>query len=277
MKFVSRTVTVGVLALLGAGMASETVAGASSSSYPPVMGTVPAVPSPCTTGTSIPPVPADQLKATERAIAVLVGKHLTSLGQCGHGLLVVMLTPGSESLARQVRARFGPSVQLMVGLTVWNGHAGRSPTCGILATLSSTPAGYSADLDLSSRRIKVGENLAGHVALRNTGTQSVRVLTGQPIQVVITKPGTRRLVGIYEGAIAGTGYAPLLSPGQTQNVGIVGGTGRCDGGIGSALPPGHYDAVAEVSGVTIDGPMGGPGGGPPPTYFTDFVPIQIVR
>jgi hypothetical protein len=121
--------------------------------------------------------------------------------------------------------------------------------------------------------IKVGADLQGHVAFRNTSaTQNVRVLTDSPIQVVVTKPGTRRVVGVFTGGIAGTAAAPLLVPGQSQNVAIVGGTGRCDGGIGSALPAGRYDAVAEVSGVAMDGPDG-PGGQPPPTYFTTFVPI----
>ncbi|MGP0032627.1 MAG: hypothetical protein ACLPVF_19260 [Acidimicrobiales bacterium] len=240
------------------------------------MGTVPGVPPACTSAPSIAPVPAAQTRSIEKAVTAFVGTHLTGLGQCGHGLVVLTLTPGSESLAQQVRAKFGPSVQIMVGYTVWNGHPGRSPTCGTLAEPTSTPAGYTMNLDLGSRTVRVGGNLTGHVALHDTSAQGVEVLTGSPIEVVITNPGTRRVVGIDSRPIAGTGYAALLDPGQTKNVAMVGGTARCDGGIGSALPPGHYDAVAEVSGVGIDGP-GEPGGTPPPTYFTPFVPIQIVR
>jgi hypothetical protein len=52
----------------------------------------------------------------------------------------------------------------------------------------------------------------------------------------------------------------------------VGGSARCDGGTGSALPQGRYDAVAEVSGPSIDG-IGPP---LPPTAFTQFQPIRIV-
>jgi hypothetical protein len=166
----------------------------------------------------------------------------------------------------------------MVGWTVWNGHPGRSATCGTLDAPTSTPAGYSSVLQLRSRVIKVGADLQGHVTFHNPSTtQSVAVFTDQPIEVVITKLGTRRVVGVFTGAIAGTGYLPSLAPGKSDNVDIVGGTGRCDGGIGSALPAGRYDAVAEVSGVAIDGLVGGSGGMPPPTYFTPFVPIQIVR
>jgi hypothetical protein len=277
MRTVARAAATGLLALAGVGITCGQTAAASSVSYPPITSTVPAVPSACTTATSIPPVPADQLKAIEQKVTAFVGSQLFTLFPCGHGLLALTLSPGNEALAQRVRAKFGPSIQIKIGFTPWNGRPGQSPTCGSLPKPTSVPAGYTTALDFRSRAIKVGRNLAGHVALHNPGTQSVRVLTDNPIEVVITKPGTRRVVGIYAGAIAGTAYAPLLTPGQTRDIGLVGGTARCDGGIGSALPPGHYDAVAEVSGVGVDGPEGGPGGLLPPTYFTPFVPIQIVR
>jgi len=277
MTFLGRIATTGVLALAGAGMAGGQTTAATSSSYPPIARTVPAAQQPCTFATSIPPVPSGQIQAIEKEVAAFAGKHLIGVGQCAHGLLVVMLTPGSEALAQKVRADFGPSVQIMVGWTVWNGRPGRSATCGILAAPAATPADYSSVLQLRSRVIKIGADLTGHVAFHDTSaTQSVRVLTESPIEVVVTKPGTRRVVGVFTGAIAGTAAALLLVPGESQNVAVVGGTGRCDGGIGSALPPGRYDAVAEVSGVAIDGPDG-PGGQPPPTYFTPFVRIKVVR
>ena len=278
MTFLGRTAVAGVLALVGVGMAAAGRAtAASSASYPPMARAVPAAQHPCTFAAAVPPVAAGQIQAIEKEVVAFAGTHVMGVGQCAHGLLVVMLTPGSEALAQKVHAKFGPSIQIMVGWTVWNGHPGRSATCGTLAAPTSTPAGYSSVLHLRSRVIKVGADLKGHVAFRNTSaTQNVRVLTDSPIQVVVTKPGTRRVVGVFTGGIAGTAAAPLLVPGQSQNVAIVGGTGRCDGGIGSALPAGRYDAVAEVSGVAMDGPDG-PGGQPPPTYFTTFVPIQIVR
>jgi hypothetical protein len=277
MTFIGRIAARGVLALAGVGIAGGQATAATSSSYPPIARTVPAAQQPCPFATAIPPQPAGQIQAIEREVAAFAGKHLIGVGQCARGLLVVMLTPGSEALAQKVRADFGPSVKIMVGWTDWNGHPGRSATCGILAAPTATPAGYYSALQLRSRVIKIGADLTGHVAFHDTSaTQSVRVLTESPIEVVVTKPGTRRVVGVFTGAIAGTAAAPLLVPGESQNVAVVGGTGRCDGGIGSALPPGRYDAVAEVSGVAIDGPDGS-AGQPPPTYFTPFVPIEIVR
>jgi len=140
---------------------------AASSSYPPIPSTIAAVPPACTNPTGIPAVAPGQVPTIEQEITALVVGHFQGLGQCGHGLLVLTLTPGSESTAQKVRAEFGPSVQIMVGLTVWNGHPGRSPRCGTLPFPSLVPAKYSATLELRSRRIKVGGNLQGVVAFRN--------------------------------------------------------------------------------------------------------------
>jgi hypothetical protein len=269
------TVLVGgtlVIAAMGGPAAAD-----SSNSYPPIRLATPAIPTPCFSPSSIPPLPAARESAIEKSVTAFVGAHLNGIGQCGNGLIEITLSPGSEGLAKKVRAKFGPSVQIEIGLTVWDGHPARSPTCGDLVQPSAKSAGYSIALDLHSRRIVSGADLTGHVTLKDMGEGAARPLTSNPVEVVITKPGTRRVVGVFAGAIAGTGYAPLLMPGQTQDVPIVGGTGRCDGGIGSALPPGHYDAVAEVSGIGVDGLGGGVGGQPPPTYFTPFVPIEIIR
>jgi hypothetical protein len=268
-----RTLSLSFVATCAVALFAGQPAQASSSSYPPIIGKAP-FPSGCVRRTTIPSVPPDEIQTLEKEVTALAGSHFEGIGQCGHGLLDLELTAGSESTAARVRAKFGPLVQIIVGLTVWNGKPGRSPLCGTLARATRTPAGYSATLKLRTRRIKIAANLRGTVVLRDMSAKSVRVLTDSPIEVVITKRQTRRVVGIYSGAIGGVGFSPLLRPGRTTNVAIAGGTARCDGGIGSALPPGRYDAVAEVSGVGVDGP--GDPGHPPPTYFTDLVPIQIV-
>src|ERR1019366_8810182 len=96
-------------------------------------------------------------------VAAFVGPHLNSVALCGNGLIEITLSPGSEGLAKRVRAKFGPSVQIAIGQTVWDGHPGRSPTCGDLAQPSSKSAGYSIALDLHSRKITSGADLEGHV------------------------------------------------------------------------------------------------------------------
>jgi hypothetical protein len=249
-------------------------AGASTRGYPPVPNTATIVPPACTTPSHGAPILAGKIAAQERAITAFVGNHFQALGQCGPGLLSLTLTPGSEALAKRVRIRFGSVVQILVGETVWDGRPGRSPRCGNLPTTSTIPAGYSATLDLRSTKVKSGANLTGTVKFKDTGTSDVRIDPGEPIEMVVTKPHTRRVVGIYSGAIGGVGYSKLLQPGHTAEVDAIGGTARCDGGLGSALPPGRYDAVAEVSGVGVNGSDGS--STPPPTYDTSFDSFEIV-
>src|ERR1039458_2652895 len=139
MTFLGRTAATGVLALVGVAITCGQAVAASSPGYPPIARTVPTAALTCGSPASIPPVRGDRFQAIEKEVMALVGKHFDGIGQCAHHLLVLMLTPGSEPLAQKVRARFGPSVQIMVGWTIWNGHPGRSATCGTLAVSTSTP------------------------------------------------------------------------------------------------------------------------------------------
>jgi hypothetical protein len=250
-------------------------AGASTAPYPLFSKSVPAIPAACTAKfTLIAPVPSAQVQSLEQSVSELVGTHFQSIGQCGNSLLVLTLTAGSESVAQKVRAKFGPSVQIMVGLTAWNGHVGRSPLCGALPARSTTSDGYTSTLQLKSNQVNPGTDLVGKVVFRAAANKSVRLTTNSPISVVVTALGTRRIVGVFAGGVAGTGWAPLLKPGQPQSVTVAGGTARCDGGVGSALPPGRYDAVGLVSGPGITGPIDQSGSAS--AHFTNVVPIRIV-
>jgi hypothetical protein len=112
------------------------------------------------------------------------------------------------------------------------------------------------------------------VTFKDTTSTGIRIDTGAPIAMVVTTLGTRRVVGLFSGAIGGVGYSKLLKPGQTATVDAIGGTARCDGGLGSALPPGRYDVVAEVSGIGVNGGYEDPT--PPPTYDSSIARLQVV-
>jgi len=79
------------------------------------------------------------------------------------------------------------------------------------------------------------------------------------------EPGTHQVVGVYGGGIAGTGYAVRLDPGQRSQVTVIGGTARCDGAIGSALPAGQYQMLAVVMDET----------GKPPRYLAPPVTFTV--
>ncbi len=263
-----RRLTVAVLALGAAwsGLAAAPAGAAAPAAAPSLTETPAACSAPA--ASIISPVPPQRITQTENEVRAVAGARFAGIGQCGRDLLLLTLTPGSEATARQVRDRFGLSVQIMVGLTVWNGEPGRSPRCPALPADATAPQGYTATVDLSSSVVVSGHDLYGHVEVRNTGTTALRVATAQPLELQLVTPGTRRVVGTYAGAVAGTGYAPLLPPGQTQAIPIVAGTARCDGGVGSALPPGRYEAVGLVSGPTVTGSA--------PVVLTNFASVRVV-
>ena len=171
-------------------------AGASSTSYPPFTKTGPAEPAACREPAQSPAPRPARVAAIEKEVMALVGKSFEGIGQCGPGLLFLKLMPGSERVAHTVRATFGSSVQIMVGLTVWNGRPGRSPVCGDFPRGAPSIPGYATTLDLRSSRVRSGDNLQGVVVFRNTGKVAVRVDSVIPVEVVITLRGTRRIVGM---------------------------------------------------------------------------------
>jgi hypothetical protein len=247
-------------------------AGASAQAYPPIIrgDVIPACPGPSV----VPPISQAELPALRSAVGAFTSAHGYSEtpGLCGDGLLILGLPIGDENLAQKVWAKFGPSVQIEIGDTLWEGHPGKSPLCGTLAKPAATSAPWTATLTLRSTRIKTGHIFFGAVAFHNTGTTTLSYRGIGSAEAVIIKPGTRRVVGIFTGAFAASAGIFTLGPGQTESMPLIGGTGRCDGGSGPTVPPGHYDAVAQVSGTGLTG-VDTTG----PIHFTQIVPVRIVN
>jgi hypothetical protein len=226
---------------------------ASAQSYPPLPTPKVAVPT-CLSATTGSTLPQAEVQSTAAAIRVTAGSHFQGIAPCSSGRIIVWLTPGSEGLAKQVQAKYGPAVTISVGLTTWKGHAGRSPRCGSLPSWTAPPRGLSLSLHLKADTVRSGDVATGNVEITNRGTAPFFMDTGQPLQAVIVRPGSHQIVGAYTGGIAGTGYGMRLTKGQHENVPTFVGTARCDGGLGSALPPGKYQAVVLVMDETGKGP-----------------------
>ena len=60
--------------------------------------------------------------------------------------------------------------------------------------------------------------------------------------------GTRHVVAAYSGVIGGMGFGGILKRGETLSFPLLLANYRCDGGPGSAIPPGTY-GVRVVSGA----------------------------
>ena len=127
------------------------------------------------------------------------------------------------------------------------------------------PKGLTLSLHLRSKTVRSGDPLGGTLVVGYSGASSFEMDTGQPIEAVVVRPGTHQVVGVYGGGIAGTGYAVRLDPGQRSQVTVIGGTARCDGAIGSALPAGQYQMLAVVMDET----------GKPPRYLAPPVTFTV--
>jgi hypothetical protein len=169
------------------------------------------------------------------------GQYL-SLG-IGGSTVEVGLMAGREALAAQVAKMFGAKVSITVGLTSYCGGPGRSPVCSSMPVGDPLPSGLILDLVVDHRTIKTGDFGNATLVVSEVGAGTFQMDTGQPLVAQIVRPGSRRVVGTYDAGIGGTGYGPRVTAGHDEMIPVVFGTARCDGGLGSAMPPGRYVVV----------------------------------
>jgi hypothetical protein len=150
-------------------------------------------------------------------------------------------------LARQLDATTGSKLAIFIGLTTWDGRPGRSPVCGDLPKPTALPKGLRLSLELDHMAVTSGADFLGTILIRELGPARFSMDPGQPVQAVVVRTGTQRVVAVYSGGIAGTGYPINLVRGESKTVAVIGGTARCDGGTGSALPAGAYGVMVQIS------------------------------
>lgn len=201
-------------------------------------------------------------------VRLLGGDGLLSTGVCSHGQVDVQLRPGDEDLARRLRRTYGDAIVLSVGLNRYSGAPVHSPRCSSLPPADRLPPGLRLRLRLSPHAVRTGGNFGGEVIITEDGNASFSIDTGQPLTAYVLRRGTRRVIGVYAGAIGGTGFITRLRRGESHSVRIEGGTARCDGGVGSSLPPGRYDVVVLVF---SESPR------PGPLYATRPVALSVVK
>jgi hypothetical protein len=181
-----------------------------------------------------------------RVNVIAVGQ-LQMTAACSGGPVLIGLSPGDEELAQELLADYGRNMVVTVGFTTYNGSPGRSPRCGRLAPSAALPPGLHLTLQLQHNSVRSGENFYGAVLVSEHGPGSFSIDTGQPLEAVVVRPGTLQVVALYGEGIAGTGYFTEVNPNESSTIPVVGGTARCDGGLGSALPPGSYQVIVQVA------------------------------
>ena len=194
-----------------------------------------------------------QLKAVQSQVEAEFGLNTNQLLGVGLGAstVAVTLSPGQEAAAARIRTQFGSEVSISVGLTNYCGKTGRSPVCSSLPVPTPVPPGLVLSLHLAHATLTSGGLGTATLLVQNNGPKVFQMDTGIPLVAQLVRPGTRRVVATFDSGVGGVGGGPNLAPGQKDAIPVLFGTARCDGGIGSAAPPGHYDVLVFM---TPEGP-----------------------
>ena len=214
-----------------------------------------------------PPLSAGQMQQIIDHLLATEKGNVQDGSPCPGGPVIVSLQPGREWLARRLDATYGSNVAIFIGLTTWDGRPGRSPVCGALPQPTPLPRGLRLSLHLDRASVTSGADYLGTVRISELGPGMFSMDPGQPVEAVVVRTGTRKVVGVYSGGIAGTGYPVHLARGQSKTVAVIGGTARCDGGTGSALPAGSYGVMVQISNESNR---------PSLDYLTPQVPLWVL-
>ena len=206
-----------------------------------------------------------QLAATQQSLMRATAGQFLGVG-IAEGTVDLTLMAGDEALAARIARTYGSEVTIGVGLTSYCGGPGLSPVCPPMPNGNLLPTGLSLTLVLQHTSIRSGALGSGDLVVHEGGPGTFTMDTGQPITAELVRPGTRKVVGTYDAGIGGTGYGPNLTAGQSEQVPVVWGAARCDGGIGSAVPPGRYEVLAYAHHEER---------GPGPLYYAPGVSITV--
>jgi hypothetical protein len=194
--------------------------------------------------------------------------------QLGQSVVLVELVPGQEKLALDLIKRFGDILMVSVGaLPFVPDGCGPQPTPRKCPDLAGTdPATVGLELSIVVDTPTISQGAVGQAKLveRNIGTAPFSLGSGRPVVGMLVYPGTLRVAGEFTGGIAGVGGGPQLAPGESGAIDMYFGTGRCDGGPGSAVPPGVY-------GLRIALTSEGPNPGTYPKYLSPEVQVTVTE
>jgi hypothetical protein len=217
---------------------------------------------PATCPTPHPGYTFEHLTALRPAVDAMVGRN-GGVGTGAHAI-VVYLQPGREALAAALTARFRNAVQIQVGNAPYRCGPGHSRKCPDLSGSDRLPPGLHLSLKLSASSMRVTDEFDAHLVVREDSATPLRMDPGQPLVAMIVEPGTHRVVGRYDGLIGGTGLGLNLHDGQQATIRTIVAPWRCDGGVGSTVPPGRYGIRVGI------GPNEGPA-----AYLAPEVPLTI--
>jgi hypothetical protein len=113
-------------------------------------------------------------------------------------------------------------------------------------------------LELPEDNIEAGGRVEASLVIENTSDEPVHIQSEQPLFASIVLPGTRSVVGRYQGPVRGTGLGIVLGSHQEKRVPVTVLAGArtkvTEGNVvhyeHEDLVPGHYGVVASLPVLT---------------------------
>ena len=207
------------------------------------------------------PVPRD-LPSIQAEIESMYPGQFSMVG-AGATTVMVTFKSTAEGAAKLVKARYGANVDITVGLFPYPAPPNPPKGCP-WASAPADPGPFKATVVMPNR---IGHGwFKAQVRVTNTGKTDVILETGQPLLIFLYKPGGTDPVGVYDGAIGGTGLGPTLKPGGSTMIDALGSTASCDLSLGYDLPDGDYEARGRVENGS---------GSPVPAFLSDPFPVTV--
>ncbi len=153
----------------------------------------------------------------------------------------VRLRARAEDLARQLHERYGDALDITLGALPY-----RPRPCDVCPPPpEDTMAAEELEvrLVLDQAAVASGDDVRGHLRVRNRGATALELLTGLLlVGMVLDDDG--RVVGVASGgAVPDLAVSLRLEPGEESSVNALVGTASCSSRFGYLLPPGRYWAV----------------------------------
>ena len=164
--------------------------------------------------------------------------------------VTVQLRPDSESVARDLVARYGDNVSITLGNLPYpastGGTSGAVEACAADLSGPTDMNGLRADLTFTDPTVHSGQDIDGTITVTNVGSEPATYQSGSPLVGWIVQPGTTNIVASYTGGIAGVGLGGTLAPGESSEIPVLVGTASCEPSVGYTLPPGQYEVLVPV-------------------------------
>jgi hypothetical protein len=173
------------------------------------------------------------------------GEPINGFGRRGDHVLVAMRAD-AETLAAELRQRYGDAVILSVGNFPYPfPHLSSSPRPRApVATVAIE--GLALRTTLDDAVVPSGRTVRGSVQFENHRSDRITLGTDDPLGGYVVTRGTLEIVGGSGRAARGVAQAISLEHGQTYTLGLITSTASTDATLGYLLPPGDYDVVVPI-------------------------------